>query len=112
MIIMSKLRRFYEESNLHYITCSIYRRTRAFDSDGWHTLFVTAPRFIGVTTSPAEQKGTVSNGFLRAAQCNGKAAILWATRSNHRKPINRFKERQRRSREHPDESGCSEDLSE
>ena len=42
MIIMSKLRRFYEESNLHYITCSTYRRIRAFDSPGWRTYALLA----------------------------------------------------------------------
>jgi putative transposase len=37
---MPKLRRFYEGTNLHYISCSTYRRTRAFDSERFKFAFV------------------------------------------------------------------------
>lgn len=43
---MSRLRRCYEGSNLHYITCSTYRRTRAFDSDRFKLEFVDCLRAV------------------------------------------------------------------
>lgn len=40
------LRRHYEDNNLHYITCSTYRRTRVFDSDRFKLNFVETLRDV------------------------------------------------------------------
>jgi hypothetical protein len=41
---MARLRRCYEGSHLHYLTCSTYRRTRAFDAERFKFGFVDVLR--------------------------------------------------------------------
>jgi REP-associated tyrosine transposase len=43
---MAKLRRFFESRNIHFITCSTYRRTRVFDSDRFKLVFVDTLRAL------------------------------------------------------------------
>lgn len=45
---MHRLRRYYEESHLHYITCSTYRRSKVFDSDRFKFNFIETLRDLRI----------------------------------------------------------------